>query len=252
MFKSRCKVVVCTLVVMLFVSTGVFASRVELGANVMKGSLRISDHWLYGRINNDMSFLSFAGKVALTTNLELEVEHMFGKAELAEPDDYGINFYGYTNTKLGGKLKLSDSVSILIGYSRYLSQYDSYYSSGYTLENQGGGFKVGFEAVTPATKGFSASVRYAFLPFVYTTTFELEEDGEGVGVAATEEEYEYDDYVGTGHELKARLRYVFNSGLGLELGYVAEVYNGVSSCCNDYFHEPAGVSSIYAGLNFAF
>jgi hypothetical protein len=118
LFKSRCKVVVCTLVVMLFVSTGVFASRVELGANVMKGSLRISDHWLYGRINNDMSFLSFAGKVALTTNLELEVEHMFGKAELAEPDDYGINFYGYTNTKLGGKLKLSDSVSILIGYSR--------------------------------------------------------------------------------------------------------------------------------------
>lgn len=243
---KRFKFLCCALVFLFLGSTGVLASNFEINGGIAKGDLLISDHWYYEQLKDPMVLFQVQGRLPVTEDLTVEVSHTFGKDKLKEPDEAGLNLYGYSNTKLEGVFGFTDTFALLVGYTRFASRYNAAWSESMVpleVENRGGGFKLGFVTTTQARSGLSLSIRYAYLPLVASVTTISDEEVN---------DYEYDTYLGAGHELKAALSYNFASGLSLYVGYIVETYSGISACCSDTMHQPAGFRGLQAGLSWAF
>ncbi|MCR4426182.1 MAG: hypothetical protein NUW23_08360 [Firmicutes bacterium] len=227
-----------------------FAKGLEVGASVQYGSLKISDHDNYDRYGSRIPMGTVSASYEVVPGVKLSAEYSLGGVTLDEPDDNDITTYGYQNLKVSGAFRILENVDLLAGWSWFSSNYvDTWYSSDWEVKNTGSGFKVGFAASVPVTNSISASVRYAFLPYVYSETFTGYSE---YPTTASVDEEPTENYVGIGHELEAKLNLSFRGGLAVQVGYRTEVYNGASDCCIDYVHDRAGFSGLFAGVTYSF
>ena len=197
----------------------------ELGAGLSYGTLSISDHDSYDRYFTDLPVISVHGSYQALPKLRLRAEYTFGKATLDETDDFDVDVYSYSLIDLAGAIALTDHIDLTAGWSRFASGY--VYSDEYPVRNVGGGFKLGLASDVPIAKNLSASVKYAFVPVMFASTFVDDQD------TASE------NYMGQGHELRADLTYTTKFGVSVSLGFRSEKYTGISDCCQDSLHDVA-------------
>jgi hypothetical protein len=211
--------------------------EVEVGAGLAYGRFSTHDHYWDERLSVNLPVISVHGGYEALPGLRLLANYSLGIRSLDEPDYDGVDSYSYKNLDLAVALALTDRIDLVAGWTRFASVYisDSWME---TVENVGGGFKVGAVARLPLAYGLSAEVGYSFIPLVNATT----------SMNAEEEV----TYAGQGHELKAGLNYTTSFGLGVALGFRSEVYSGIDDCCVDGPYDLAGFRGGSLELSYSF
>lgn len=233
-------VLVVALMIAVLCTAGALAKGFEFGGDVSYGTLNISDHNNYDRYGTKILLFNAFGAYEMKPGMSIGASYTYGRGpgEQVSVDNgsYDPHSFNYTNLKVEGTFPVLENVSLLAGWTAFTSGYTEYY--GYASVNKGNGFKVGFSANASMGSAVAATVKYAFLPYVYSEGWQ--------------EGYLDETYVGVGHELDARLNMTFKSGLGAFLGLKSEVYNGTSDCCLDYLHDLAGFKGVVLGLSYRF
>lgn len=208
------------------------------GAKLQNGFFSFLDHNENERYGATFPIYVVFGECEIIPGAKVSAEYSFGTIDIPESDEYYIYKYDYKNLKIEGAVKVLNNVYVIAGWTKFHSTYLDKWDN--EMANVGSGFKVGLSTNFTASERISASVKYAFLPRVYSQTLYVD-DGD-----------EYDNYMGPGHELEGKVSINFKGGIIAEVGFKNEIYTGISSCCEDCHNELAAVSSLFAGIAYRF
>jgi len=219
-------------------SSAAFAKGFEVGASVQYGSLTIYDAGWDERLVSQAPTGTVSASYEVVPRVRVSGEYTFGGLSFDEPNDQYVTAYGYRNFRVGGTFQVLNNVDLLTGWTWFRSSYKD--DEGDDITNTGSGFRVGISANVPVTDRISASVCYAFLPYVYSETLK------------SWDEEPCANYLGAGHELEAKLSLAFRGGLAAYVGYRAETYSGTYDCWADDYYDLAGFSGLLAGITYGF
>lgn len=236
---------VSVLVVLLLVLgvSNALAEGFTVGGKVLYGNvgIRLDES---SRCGSTFALYSFDAGWRVTDNIALNCVWTSGDSGVRSKDSaFSYNGqksyspYQYSDIKLDATVKVTDHVSFLTGVTRYAASRAAMWDD-WRYEAWGYGYKLGAMASLPLSDKLSASVKYAYLPYIY-----MEEKDE----PDTSPDY---SCVGPGFEFELAASYAISDSFKLNGGLRTDFYGPRNDCCGE--QEDVSLNALYLGVTYSF